>query len=36
MPVTLSRFWIEAGTPTPKTPRTISFFQRYILGWMLT
>ena len=36
MPVTLSRFCMEAGTPTPKTPSAISFVQRYILGEMLT
>ena len=36
MPVTLSRFWIEAGTPTPQTPRTMRTVGRNCRGLMHT
>ena len=36
MPVTLSRFWMEAGTPTPNTPSTMFFRRQKALGEMQT
>ena len=36
MPVTLSRFWMEAGMPTPHTPLTMSPWKVKCFGWMRT
>ena len=36
LPTTFSRFWMEAGTPTPQTPRMILFSSEICLGDMLT
>lgn len=36
IPVTLSRFWMEAGIPTPQIPSTIPFRKPNFLGEMHT
>ena len=36
LPTTFSRFWMEAGTPTPHTPAIIFLSSEICLGEMLT